>query len=200
MDIKISGITFEIMAEALEKANAARRSILDVMEAAIPRPRAEISQYAPRILTVMVPVEKIGMIIGPGGKTIRAITEDTGAKIDIDDTGLVLISSVESSAAEKAREIVKSMVEEPEPGKVYKATVKKIMDFGAFAEFLPGKEGLIHISQLDKNRVGKVTDIVNVGDVVDVVLQKIDREGRYNLSRKEYLFKHEKDGQSGDEG
>ena len=199
MDIKISGLTFEIMTEALEKAHAARHKILDVMEEAMPRPRAEISQFAPRILSVMIPVDKIGAVIGPGGKTIRSITEQTGAKIDIDDSGMVLISSTDAKAAEQAKGIVASMVEEPEAGKEYKATVKKIMDFGAFAEFIPGKEGLIHISQLAKERVGKVTDIVNVGDVVDVILQKIDREGRYNLSRKEYLMRHESDNDSNED-
>lgn len=188
MDIKIGGLTFEIMEEALEKARNARLKILDVMEESIDRPRAEISQYAPRILTLMIPVEKIGAVIGPSGKNIRGIIEKTGAKIDIDDSGLVVISAVDVTAAESALDMVSSMVIEPEVGKVYKSTVKKIMDFGAFVEFLPGKEGLVHISQLSDKRTEKVSDVVSAGDTMYVVLSKIDKEGRYNLSHKEYLF------------
>lgn len=189
MDIKISGLTFEIMSEALKKARVARHKILDIMEKTIDRPRADISQYAPRILSTMVPVDKIGTVIGPGGKVIRGIIEQTGAKIDIDDTGLVIIASTNVEAAEKAKAMVEALVQEPEVGKQYRAVVKRIMDFGAFAEFLPGKEGLIHISELDEKRVNKVSDVVSLGDVVDVVLIKIDREGRYNLSRKEVLLR-----------
>lgn len=192
MDIKIGGLTFEIMEEALGKARTARMKILDVMEDAIARPRAEISRYAPRILTCMVPVDKIGTVIGPSGKMIRSIIEKTGAKIDIDDTGLVVISAVEVTAAEAARDMVLGLVEEPEPGKVYEAVVKRIMDFGAFVEFLPGKEGLVHISELSEGRVGKVTDVLNLGDKLHVVLKKVDREGRYNLSRKDYLLRQKK--------
>jgi len=189
MDIKISGLTFEIMSEALKKAHAARHKILDIMEKTIDRPRADISQYAPRILSTMVPVDKIGTVIGPGGKVIRGIIEQTGAKIDIDDTGLVIIASTNVEAAEKAKAMVEALVQEPEVGKQYRSVVKRIMDFGAFAEFLPGKEGLIHISELDEKRVNKVSDVVSLGDAVDVVLIKIDREGRYNLSRKEVLLR-----------
>lgn len=188
MDIKISGLTFEIMSEALEKARKARSKILDIMEQTIKSPRADISQYAPRILSTMVPVDKIGAVIGPGGKVIRGIIEQTGAKIDIDDTGLVIIASTNVDAAEKAKAMVEALVQEPEVGKQYRAVVKRIMDFGAFAEFLPGKEGLIHISELDERRVAKVSDVVSLGDAVDVILIKIDREGRYNLSRKEVLL------------
>ncbi|MCK6620474.1 MAG: polyribonucleotide nucleotidyltransferase [Calditrichaceae bacterium] len=194
MDIKISGLTFEIMAEALEKARRARHKILDIMEKTIERPRADISPYAPRILTLMIPVDKIGAVIGPGGKVIRGIIEQTGAKIDIDDSGLVIVASADVTAAEKAKYMVQALVEEPEVGKQYRGVVKRIMDFGAFAEFLPGKEGLIHISELDDKRVGKVTDVVKLGDAVDVVLIKIDREGRYNLSRKEVLLRSQKQG------
>jgi polyribonucleotide nucleotidyltransferase len=158
MDIKISGLTFEIMTEALEKARAARYKILDTMEQTIDRPRADISPYAPRILSLMIPVDKIGAVIGPGGKVIRGIIEQTGAKIDIDDSGLVIIASTDVNAAEEAQKMVQALVEEPEVGKEYHAVVKKIMDFGAFAEFLPGKEGLIHISELDERRVAKVTN------------------------------------------
>ncbi|RMH87320.1 MAG: polyribonucleotide nucleotidyltransferase, partial [Calditrichaeota bacterium] len=192
MDIKISGLSYEILAEALEKARIARLKILDVMEQTISRPRADISPYAPRIISTMVPADKIGLIIGPGGKTIRKIVDETGAKIDIDDTGMVLIASSDVEAAEKAKEMVEGIVAEPEAGKEYKAVIKRITDFGAFAEFLPGKEGLIHISELADHRVARVSDVVKVGDVVHVVLKRVDRQGRFNLSRKEYLHRQKR--------
>ena len=192
MDIKISGLSFEIMEKALEKARRARLHILDIMTQTIDRPRADISQYAPRILTMVIPTDKIGGVIGPAGKIIRGIIEETGAKIDIDDSGYTVIASPDVEMAEKARAAIAAIIEEPEIGKSYHATVKRIMNFGAFAEFMPGKEGLIHISELDNHRVGKVTDVVNIGDKVDVVLKEIDREGRYNLSRKEYLRRQER--------
>jgi len=187
MDIKISGLAFEVMAEALEKAKNARLKILDLMEQAIQRPRSDISQYAPRILTVAIPSDKVGMVIGPGGKTIRRIIEETGVKIDIGDDGIAVIASSDVEAAEKAKKRVEALIEEPAVGKNYEALIKKITNYGAFAEFMPGKEGLIHISELDTSRVGQVTDIVKVGDKVMVILKNIDREGRYDLSRKEYL-------------
>lgn len=188
MDIKISGITFEIMAEALERAKNARLKILDIMEQAIERPRSDISQYAPRILTVAIPNEKVGLVIGPGGKTIRGIIEETGVKIDIEDgTGIAVIASSDVKAAEAAKKRIEALIEEPVIGKTYEASIKKITNYGAFAEFMPGKEGLIHISELDTSRVGAVTDIVKVGDKVMIILKNVDREGRYDLSRKEYL-------------
>ncbi len=187
MDIKISGLNFDIMSEALQRAQQARFKILDIMEQTLERPRAEISRYAPRILSLMIPSDKIGTVIGPGGKVIRGIIEETGAKIDIDDTGLVIIASSDMNAAEKAKKRIEALVEEPEVGKIYKSTVKRIMDFGAFVEFLPGKEGLIHISDLDEHRVAKVTDVLNLGDTLEAKLIKIDREGRYNLSRREVI-------------
>lgn len=196
MDIKIGGLTVEIMSEALERAKKARLSILDVMERSIDRPRADISPFAPRILSMMIPVDKIGAVIGPGGKTIRGIVEKTGAKIDIDDSGMVIIASEDLTAADAAKRLVEELVVEPEVGKLYDATVKKVMDFGAFVEFLPGKEGLVHISELDHKRVNKVTDIVQLGDKLQVVLKKIDREGRYNLSRKEALNRQQNGSES----
>jgi polyribonucleotide nucleotidyltransferase len=192
MDIKISGLSFEIIAEALEKAQVARMKILDHMEKTIDRPRPDISQYAPRILTLTVPTEKIGEVIGPSGKIIRAIIEETKVKIDIDDSGLTVIASSDVEMANLAKQRIESLIQEPEPGKAYHATVKRIMNFGAFAEFMPGKEGLIHISELDTSRVRTVTDIVKLGDKIHVVLKEIDREGRYNLSRKEYLRRQER--------
>ncbi len=191
MDIKISGLSYEILQEALEKARVARLKILDIMEQTIERPRAEISPYAPRILSLVIPAEKIGLVIGPGGRTIRQIIEETGVKIDIEDgTGFTIISSQDVTMAEKAKKMIEAIIEEPEVGKEYEAIIKRVTNFGAFAEFLPGKEGLIHISELDTRRIGTVTDIVKVGDKVHVILKNIDREGRFNLSRKEYLRRH----------
>jgi len=191
MDIKISGISFDIMKEALEKARVARMKILEIMSKAIDKPRTEISRYAPRILTMMIPTEKIGEVIGPAGKTIRGIIEATGAKIDIEDSGYTVIASPDVEMAEKAKKMIEAVIVEPEVGKSYEATIKRIMNFGAFAEFFPGKEGLIHISELDTRRVGNVRDIVKIGDKVHVILKEIDKEGRFNLSRKEYLRKKE---------
>ncbi|RMG68163.1 MAG: polyribonucleotide nucleotidyltransferase [Calditrichaeota bacterium] len=191
MDIKIGGISFEIMAEALEKAKKARLQILEIMEKTIERPRADISPYAPRILTVMIPPDKIGLVIGPGGKTIRSIIEQTGVKIDIEDvTGMTIIASTDAEQAQRAKEMIERIIVDPEVGKEYEATIKKITDFGAFAEFLPGKEGLIHISELAPYRVSRVSDVVKLGDKVWVILKAIDREGRYKLSRKDYLRRH----------
>jgi polyribonucleotide nucleotidyltransferase len=192
MDIKISGIDFEIMKQALDNARIARLKILDLMDGTIGQPRADISPYAPRILTLMVPTDKIGEVIGPSGKNIRAIIEETGVKIDIDDSGLTVIASPDVNMAQLAKEKIESIIAVPEIGKEYHATIKRIMNFGAFAEFMPGKEGLIHISELDLKRVNNVTDVVKIGDKVDVVLKEIDREGRYNLSRKQYLRRQEK--------
>ncbi len=192
MDIKISGLSFEIMEEALEKARTARMKILDLMEQTIDRPRDDISPYAPRILSLMIPVDKIGEVIGPSGKNIRGIIEETGVKIDIDDSGYTVIASPDVEMAEKAKKMIERIIEEPEVGKAYHATVKRIMNFGAFAEFMPGKEGLIHISELDTHRVRTVTDVVKIGDKVHVILKEIDKEGRYNLSRKEYLRRQER--------
>jgi polyribonucleotide nucleotidyltransferase len=192
MDIKISGIDFEIMKQALDNARVARLKILDLMDATIGHPRADISPYAPRILTLMVPTDKIGEVIGPSGKNIRAIIEETGVKIDIDDSGLTVIASPDVNMAQLAKEKIEAIIAVPEIGKAYHATIKRIMNFGAFAEFMPGKEGLIHISELDLKRVNNVTDVVKIGDKVDVVLKEIDREGRYNLSRKQFLRRQEK--------
>jgi len=187
MDIKVKGISREIMAEALDRAKKARMFILDKMEAVISAPREEISVHAPRIQTLKIPQDAIGAVIGPGGKTIRGITESSGATVNIDDDGTVTIASVESAAAEKAMEMVKALTEAPEPGKVYEGTVKKIMNFGAFVEILPGKEGLLHISQIENHRVNKVEDVLQVGDKVKVKLLKVDRDGKLDLSRKVLL-------------
>jgi polyribonucleotide nucleotidyltransferase len=187
LDIKSTGIPLEILGEALEQAGQAREKILRAMEEVIPRPRAELSAYAPRILTLVIPKDKIGAVIGPGGKVIRKIVEETGAKIDIEDDGRVIIASVGSEGGEKALAMVKALVEEVEVGKIYMGRVTRTMNFGAFVEVLPNQEGLIHISQLAPHRVEKVTDVLKEGDEVLVKVIEIDEQGRINLSRKAAL-------------
>jgi polyribonucleotide nucleotidyltransferase len=184
MDIKVKGITPEIMEEALEQARHARLAILAKMKEAIAEPRPSLSQFAPKMVTVRIPQDKIGAIIGPGGKTIRRIQEETGSQIDIDDSGLVNISSPLGDGAERAAQIVRSMTEEVEVGKIYLGKITRLMNFGAFAEILPGKEGLIHISELAEHRVNRVEDVVEVGDEVIVPVTEIDPQGRVNLSRR----------------
>lgn len=188
MDIKIQGITLEIMKTALEQAKAGRIHKLEKMNAAIDKPKSSLSPYAPRFTTLKIPVDLIGAVIGPGGKNIRGIVQESGAEINIEDDGTVVIAATTQSASDKAAELINKITAVPEVGKVYKATVKKIMDFGAFVEILPGKEGLVHISQLDVKRVAKVADVVKVGDQFEVKLLEIDDKGRLNLSRKVLLL------------
>jgi polyribonucleotide nucleotidyltransferase len=190
MDIKIKGLSHEIMAEALERARVARLHILDVMNATLSAHRLELSQYAPRIISVKVPTDCIGLIIGPGGKTIRDITERTGTTIDINDDGVVTIASTDPVACEKAREIISNMVAVPEVGKVYKGIVKGIKEFGAFVEILPGREGLLHISQIDNRRINRVEDVLKMGEEVSVELIEIGDDGKLRLSRKSLLPKN----------
>jgi polyribonucleotide nucleotidyltransferase len=193
MDIKIKGISFEILERALQQAREGRLRILDIMDQTIAKPRKDISSYAPRLTSLKIPVDMIGAVIGPGGKTIRHIVQESGAEVNIEEDGTVVIASVNKQSTDRAREMIERITELPEVGKVYKATVRKIMDFGAFCEFLPGKEGLLHISQIDTRRINKVADVLKVGDVVEVRLVKIDDEGRFNLSRKVLLTpSHEK--------
>ena len=182
MDIKIAGVTPEIMKKALEQAKQGRLHILSVMEESLNAPRSEINEHAPKILTMKVDEEKIGAVIGTGGKTIKAIAAQSGAELNIADDGTITIYGKNSAAAQKAKELVISIVEEPEVGKIYQGTVKRIMDFGAFIEILPGKEGLCHISKLAKTRVQNVEDVLSVGQVVPVKLMEIDRQNRLNLS------------------
>ena len=188
VDIKIDGLTPEIIKEAFEKTKQARHYILDeVMLKAIPESRPNVSKYAPKIIQFKIDVEKIREVIGPGGKVIQKIIADTGVKIDIEEDGSVFISTPDDEAGNKALDIIKGIVAEPEVGTIYKGKVTKIMDFGAFVEFLPGREGLVHISKLDTKRVEKVTDVVSEGDEILVKLVEIDRQGRMNLSRKDAL-------------
>lgn len=187
MDIKIQGISFDIFTQALEQAREGRMTILNIMDQTISEPRKELSPYAPRLTSLKIPVDMIGAVIGPGGKMIREIVAQTGAEINIEDDGTVVIASVSGEGTEKAIGMINKIIEVPEVGKVYKGKVTRTMEFGAFVEFLPGKEGLVHISHLDTNRVNKVTDLVNVGDELEVKLMEKDKEGRYNLSRKALL-------------
>ncbi|MBI1807527.1 MAG: polyribonucleotide nucleotidyltransferase [Ignavibacteria bacterium] len=196
MDIKIQGISFEIFEQALAQARDGRLHILDRMSEVLREPRKELSQYAPRLTTLKIPVDMIGAVIGPGGKMIRQIVKDTGAEINIEDDGTVVIASVSAEGSNKALQMINKIVEIPEVGKTYHGKVTRIMDFGAFVEFLPGKEGLVHISHLDMNRVNKVTDVVNVGDEVEVKLIKKDEEGRYNLSRKALMPGYDADAEA----
>lgn len=187
MDIKIKGITAEIMSKALAQAREARLFIMDKLLEVIPAPRPEMKPHAPRITILKVPVDKIGAIIGPGGKIIRGIQEETGVKIDIDDDGTVYIAAVDGVAEAKAREKIESLVEIPQIGRIYTGKVVRIAEFGAFVEILPGTDGLVHISQLDSERVNKVEDVVSMGDEISVMITGIDDAGKIRLSRQAVL-------------
>ncbi|MBZ4654484.1 MAG: Polyribonucleotide nucleotidyltransferase [Peptococcaceae bacterium] len=187
MDIKIAGIDRNILKDALEQARKGRLFILEKMLAVIKEPRLDLSPYAPRILTTMIDPDKIRDVIGPGGKTIKKIIEDTGVKIDIEDDGRVFIAAVDVEAGKKALRIIEDLTRDVEVGKIYIGKVTRITNFGAFVEIMPGKEGLVHISHLAEERVGKVEDVVSIGDEILVRVTEIDRQGRINLSRKEAL-------------
>lgn len=187
MDIKIAGIDEEILKSALTKAKEARMFILNKMLSTIAEPRPELSPLAPRIFTLTIDPDKIRDVIGPGGKVINKIIADTGAKIDIEDDGRIYIAAPEEVSGRKAKEIIERITQDVEVGKIYMGKVMRIMNFGAFAEILPGKEGLIHISKLSKERVRKVEDVVNIGDELLVKVTEIDKQGRINLSHKDAL-------------
>ena len=187
MDIKIQGLTHEILKEALSRAHTGRMHILDIMDQTISKPMDDLSAYAPRIVSIQINPEKIGEIIGPKGKTIRAIQEDSGATIDIDDSGLVKIAAVSGEAGARAREMIEAIVQEPEVGRIYEGPVKNTTTFGAFVEILPGTEGLCHISELQDARTERTEDVLNKGDIVRVKLLSVDERGRLKLSRKAAL-------------
>lgn len=188
VDIKVDGLTPAIIKEAFEKTRKARLYILDeIMLKAIPAPRSEVKEYAPKMLQTKVPVEKIREVIGQGGKVIQKISADCNVKIDINDEGNVFISGINGNEARKALQIVDTIANGPEVGAIYRGKVVRIMDFGAFVEIVPGMDGLVHISKLDKSRVEKVEDIVSIGDEIVVKVSEIDRQGRINLSRKDAL-------------
>ena len=182
MDIKIPGISIEIMKSALQQALEGRKHILGIMNETICEPNEDVSDFAPKVLSMKVDVDKIGLLIGPGGKNIKSMSEKSGAKINIDEDGTISIFAREKKGAVMAETMIKGMIEEPEVGRVYQGVVKRIMDFGAFIEILPGKEGLCHISKLSKERVNSVSDILKEGQEIEVRLIEVDRMGRINLS------------------
>ncbi|HEY5701625.1 MAG TPA: S1 RNA-binding domain-containing protein, partial [Gammaproteobacteria bacterium] len=184
MDIKIAGITRQIMDEALAQAKQGRLHILDKMMETIGQPREEMSDYAPRIISISINPEKIRDVIGKGGSTIRAITEETGTTIDITDDGTVKIASVDNAAAQEAKRRIEQITADVEVGMIYEGRVAKLMDFGAFVNILPGKDGLVHISQISNERVEKVSDELSEGDRVKVKVLEVDKQGRIRLSMK----------------
>ena len=187
LDIKVEGITIEIMRAALEQAREGRLHILDKMDAVMPRHNNQLSKYAPKLKQIKIDPDKIGGVIGAGGKVIKKIIEDSGAELNVEDDGTISISSSDTASIEKAERIIMGIVEDVKVGTVYDGVVKKIMEFGAFVEFLPGKEGLVHISNLDHTRVKSVKDVVKEGDAVRVKVIKVDKQGRIDLSRKDAL-------------
>ena len=186
MDIKIQGISFEIMEKALHQAKEGRMHILGKMNEAISKPKDSLSQYAPRLITMNVATDQIGLIIGPGGKTIQGMQRLYGVDINIEDDGTIHIASPNKENAQQAKEYIKKLTATPEVGEVYDGVVTKIADFGAFVEILPGKEGLLHISEIDNKRVNKVSDYLKVGDKVTVKLLKVEG-GKFSLSRRKLL-------------
>ncbi|MDZ7793360.1 MAG: polyribonucleotide nucleotidyltransferase [Spirochaetia bacterium] len=182
MDIKIAGVSSELMSRAMEQARVGRLHILDIMNATISAPQEDLSEYAPKIITMKIDEEKIGAVIGPGGKVIKGISEQTGSDVKIDDDGTIKIFGKTQAQAESAQDLVKQIIEEPEAGKIYQGKVKRILDFGAFVEILPGKEGLVHISKLSRERVQSVEDVLELNQEIPVKLLEVDRMGRLNLS------------------
>jgi polyribonucleotide nucleotidyltransferase len=197
MDIKVAGLTTEVLQEALAQAREGRMWIMGKMLAAIERPRVELSAYAPRITKIMINSDRIRDIIGPGGKMIRKIVEETKCTIDVSDDGTVLIGSNSAENAKKAIDWIERLTKDVEAGTIYTGKVTRLMAFGAFVEILPGKEGLVHISELANYRVPRVEDVVNVGDEIKVLVTEIDRQGRINLSRRALLDPSEETGPEG---
>lgn len=187
LDVKVMEVNEEIIRESFARAKKARLFILDKMAETIAETRPELSEYAPRILTVKVKQEQIGSVIGPGGKTVRGIQEETGAQINIENDGTITIAAVDASAGDRAKTIIENMTEEPEVGKTYKGTVKRIVDFGAFVEIIPGKDGLVHISEWENQRTNSMREVTNEGDEVTVKIINIDDQGKVKLSRKQVL-------------
>ena len=187
MDIKVHGLSKKVLQDALAQAYEGRMHIMKEMLDELPEPRKELSPYAPRIISMQIDPEKIRTVIGPGGKTINKIIADTGVKIDIDDDGLVYIAAPDMDSAHAALHEIELLTKDVEVGEIYEGTVTRLMNFGAFIEILPGKEGLLHISKMAKHRVEKVEDEMNVGDKVRVKVTEIDSQNRINLSRKELL-------------
>ena len=184
MDMKVKGLPHKVMVEALADARKARLGILKEMLKVLDKPREKLSQYAPKVATIKVPIEKIGEVIGPGGRMIRRLTEQTGTEINIDDDGMVSITGPDEEKVNEARKMVDDLTREVQVGEIFEGTVQRIMDFGAFVEILPGKEGMVHVSELSYTFVAKPTDVVNIGDKIKVKVIEIDQMGRINLSKK----------------
>jgi len=189
MDIKIDGLTKEIIKEALEQARAGRLDILDHMLQTIDTPRSELSAFAPKVVTMTIKPEKIRDVIGPGGKKINEIIDETGVKLDIEQDGTIFIGAVDKEAIEKARSIIEEITREAEVGEVYDGKVKRIEKYGAFVELFPGKDALVHISQIANERINKVEDVLKVGDTFKIKVTEIDKQGRVNASHKALLSK-----------
>jgi polyribonucleotide nucleotidyltransferase len=187
MDIKVEGITTDIMRKALSQAKDGRLFILEKMTHAIPKPADDLSDYAPRITTMQIDQEKIGELIGPGGRNVRTISETCNAEINIEDSGVVTIAATNAAASAQAIDMIRSSIAEVEVGKIYEGKVKRIMEYGAFVEIVPGKEGLCHISKLDRRRVRNVSDVVKEGETIQVKVLGVDRSGKIDLSRKDAL-------------
>ncbi|MBT3432830.1 MAG: polyribonucleotide nucleotidyltransferase, partial [Nitrospinaceae bacterium] len=185
MDIKIEGLKFSLVRDALAQAKVARLHVLDKMDAVLAQPTEEISPFAPRILSIQIAKDRVRDVIGPGGKVIRSIVEETGAQIDIEDDGTVFVSSTDEASARRAIEIVREITQEAEPNKIYYGTVRKIMDFGAFVEIFPGTDGLCHISMISKDRIKAVTDVLKEGDQILVKCLEVEGNGRIRLSMKD---------------
>jgi polyribonucleotide nucleotidyltransferase len=188
MDIKMTGVAPDVLRRALEQAREGRIHILKKMLAAIPRPRSDYHEHAPRVETVKIPPDKIGALIGPGGKNIRRLQEETGTTVEVDDTGMVKIFSTNGESAREAKARVEAMSQEAVLGKIYDGTVTSVKEFGAFVEIIPGIEGLCHVSELADGYVGRVTDVLNVGDATPVKVILVDDSGRVKLSRKQALI------------
>ncbi len=186
MDIKVKGLSVDLLREALAQAKKARNEVIDAIEKEIPGPRTEMSNNAPRITAIKINPEKIRDVIGKGGETIQKITKETGVQIDIDDSGLVMVTAVNQEDGKKAQEWIEKITYEPKVGDVFDGPVVRVTDFGAFVEITPGKDGLVHISELANHRVEKVEDVVKEGDVIKVKLMAVDDQGRYKLSHKEF--------------
>ena len=197
LDMKVKGIGFDVVRAALDQAKDARYQILDVMANAIPEPRQDVSSFAPRMLRVTVPVDKIGAVIGPGGKVIRGIIEATGATVDVQDDGEILVGAVDAESAQRAVQMIEGLTKDAEVGQIYTGKVVKILDFGAFVEILPGKDGMVHISELADYRVPSVEDVVSLGEEITVMVKDVDSNGRISLSRRALLSG---DGEGGSEG
>jgi polyribonucleotide nucleotidyltransferase len=187
LDTKIGGVPRQVMMNALDRARQGRMHILGIMEATLAQPRTEMSPYAPRILILHIHPDKIREVIGPGGKVIKRIQEETGAQIDIDDSGEVRVAAVSGEGGRRAEEMIRGITEDPEVGRTYQGKVRSVVTFGAFIEIVPGRDGLLHISEIEHHRVGRVEDVLNVGDLVMVKVIGVDREGKIKLSRKALL-------------